>query len=259
MGPFTALQPSIPDHWRAIILFGRNVASYKFALGHTLLELASKRQNFVTLEELAIPFARHICSHLQLSDRQGTFKSSRFLDACRKYSRQEMTNEQMQAITIKQGFENVIDAFHVVGPAEIGVRFFHDERKGTRKGIALTDTLLGMFEHIQQVNLPHEIEARWRLVETAWALQLPVGVLKVSYDPADDALVTEDRTRRRIVITRVRPALNGYQKGKCFYCFDSIDIASAAGGTDVDHFLPHRLKGTGAVANVDGVWNLVLS
>ena len=29
---------TVSDHWRAIILFGRNVASYKFALAHTLLQ-----------------------------------------------------------------------------------------------------------------------------------------------------------------------------------------------------------------------------
>jgi type I restriction enzyme M protein len=30
---FTEVQPSLENHWRSIILFGRNVASYKFALG----------------------------------------------------------------------------------------------------------------------------------------------------------------------------------------------------------------------------------
>jgi hypothetical protein len=30
---FLEVQPSIENYWRALILFGRNVASYKFALG----------------------------------------------------------------------------------------------------------------------------------------------------------------------------------------------------------------------------------
>ena len=38
--------------WRSVILFGRNVASYKFALGKSLLELADKETNFVYMEDL---------------------------------------------------------------------------------------------------------------------------------------------------------------------------------------------------------------
>ena len=36
---FTTEIPSLESYWRAIILFGQNVASYKFALGGALLEL----------------------------------------------------------------------------------------------------------------------------------------------------------------------------------------------------------------------------
>jgi len=31
------------DYWKAIILYGLNVATYKIALGKTLLELAKKK------------------------------------------------------------------------------------------------------------------------------------------------------------------------------------------------------------------------
>jgi hypothetical protein len=36
---FLEVQPSVENCWRALILFGLNVASYKFALGKALLEL----------------------------------------------------------------------------------------------------------------------------------------------------------------------------------------------------------------------------
>jgi hypothetical protein len=68
-------------------LFGRNVASYKFALGKSLLELPDQERDEVSLDELAVPFARHVCEHLKLSDKQGTSSRSRFLDACRAYNR----------------------------------------------------------------------------------------------------------------------------------------------------------------------------
>jgi hypothetical protein len=64
----------------------------------------------------------------------------------------------------------------------------------------------------------------------------------------------------RKMITRCRDALNGYQKGKCFYCFDNISLDSKSSDTaDVDHFFPHSLKPHGLGGLVDGVWNLVLA
>ncbi len=69
MTKFTDVQPTVENHWRSIILFGRNVASYKFALGKSLLELSQQARETVSLEELAEPFSRHICEHLRLAVR----------------------------------------------------------------------------------------------------------------------------------------------------------------------------------------------
>lgn len=67
---------------------------------------------------------------------------------------------------------------------------------------------------------------------------------------------------RRIDITSVRDSLNGYQKGKCFYSFQDISVASGSTNLcEVDHFLPHLNKSihNDFGANIDGVWNLVLA
>lgn len=62
------------------------------------------------------------------------------------------------------------------------------------------------------------------------------------------------------LITSARNALNGYQKGKCFYCFSDITTDSQDTSLcDVDHFFPHILKPVLPNVNLDGVWNLVLS
>jgi hypothetical protein len=101
---FTEVQPTLENYWRAVILFGRNVASYKFALGHSLLELASQGKEVITLEELSDPFSRHICDHLKIADKQGTSKSSQFLDVCRKFNAGEVKKEEQPG---------ALDAFHV--------------------------------------------------------------------------------------------------------------------------------------------------
>jgi hypothetical protein len=63
-----------------------------------------------------------------------------------------------------------------------------------------------------------------------------------------------ERTRR-VNLTGVRPALNGYQKGRCFYCSAEMLLTRV----DVDHFFPWILKERGDMPDADGVWNLVLA
>src|SRR5262249_52917686 len=124
---------------RRIILFGRNVASYKFALSKSLLEFAVQQKEEVSLVELAVPFSNHICEHLKLCDRQGTFHSSRFLDACRYYNAGVISTDELISATELLGFQDVIDAFHVVGTGQAETRFFVDERHTRLRGIRLTE------------------------------------------------------------------------------------------------------------------------
>lgn len=257
---FIECQPTLENYWRSIILFGRNVASYKFALGKSLLDLAKQGNEVVTLEQLAEPFARNLCEHLRIADKQTTSRSSRFLDSCRKFNSGRLKLEELVDTTSKLGFVNVIDAFHIVHDGEIGVRFFTDERRGSEKGIRLTQDLFQLAGHFQYQNLPSEIEARWRLVETAWELNLPRHVLTVGFDASEELLVVNDPRLARRVITGCRDALNGYQKGRCFYCFADVAIDAASDQlADVDHFFPHALKAHGFGQVIDGVWNLVLA
>ena len=77
----------------------------------------------------------------------------------------------------------------------------------------------------------------------------------MTYEPQSNLLVVEGGKVRRRAITGLREALNGYQKGRCFYCRRDIE----AGHADVDHFLPHTLLPFGVVPNIDGIWDLVLA
>jgi len=241
-------QRTLPNYWRAVILFGQNVASYKFALAKSLIELSASGKTAITLDDLADPFSRHVVDHLARAPKQATWASSRFLDACRKFA---PGSDELIAATVKLGFNNVVDAFHVVNRADIPVRFFMDERN-SGGGIRFTDELFRLREAVQFGNLPHEVEARWRLVETAWQLDMSRRALAVDVDGGGLVI---NRGGRRTTLTGCRDALNGYQKGKCFYCFSDIQIPRS----DVDHFLPHALKQVDSAISVDGVWNLVLA
>ena len=45
---FQEEHPSLDSYWRSIILFGNNVASYKFALAKSLLEIAPTGKSVIT-------------------------------------------------------------------------------------------------------------------------------------------------------------------------------------------------------------------
>jgi hypothetical protein len=59
------------------------------------------------------------------------------VSACSRFNRQEITQDQLIAATVKLGFSVVLDKFHNVNQGEIASAFI-DERK-THQGIRLTD------------------------------------------------------------------------------------------------------------------------
>ena len=253
---FYQVDPTLENYWRGVILFGRNVASYKFALAHALYEVDKSGSDLVTLEELAVPFSRHLCQHLLHAPKQITSRGSQFLETCVQFNNSEITQNKLTETTVRLGFNNVIAAFHNVNKGEIEKRFFLDERK-THKGIRLTDNFYQLSERQQYQNLAFETNARWNLVEQAWAMGVSRNLVTVEFDEHDQLLFSRVNARR-VDITSCRDSLNGYQKGRCFYCFKPISLVPGdAELTDVDHFIPWVARDE--VANINGVWNLVLS
>lgn len=256
---FQEFRPTLESYWRSVILFGRNVASYKFALAESLMELAALGKAHITLEELADPYARAICRHLEQAPRQGTMAGSRFLDDCAAYNRGEITKERLLDTTRQLGFNIVIDAFHNVNGQRLPIAFYEKDYRKKEKGIFLRDELFSLAEGNYSDNLIHENESRWNLVETAWELDISRNLLSTGYDHGKGVLYVQNSHRRKAV-TSARHALNGYQKGKCFYCYREITLEEGRPeSADVDHFFPHTLKPYFPGRNLDGVWNLVLA
>lgn len=260
---FRDISLSENDYFRAVILYGRNVASYKFALAESILTFAIAGRNFVSLEDLSVPFSDSLCRHLQIQDKQSTAPTSTFLEALRNYNIGEIDSQQKYETTTRLGFTNVIDAFHVVGRSDVPVRFFHDDRGAQTPGITLTDELLKMASYSDSGDLIKENESRWRLVETAWAYNLPKRLVTVDYDEKLDKFFAIDNEDKRQNVTNAAPALNGYQRGKCFYCNKQIHLGDwkvLEERAEVDHFFPHVLQRTGALSvDLDQAWNLVLA
>lgn len=256
---FKEEHPSLESYWRSINLFGRNVASYKFALAKALLELAPSGQTEITLAELAVPYSSALCEHLKTAPKQTTSQSSAFLDACKQFNDGHISHQKLIDITVAKGFNNVIDAFHVVNGADISEHFYQKDYNGKSKKIVLTDNMFKLDETPNPDNFMVESESRWNLVERAWELGVSRNLLDVAYDDEKKMFVVNTERHRKDV-TSARGALNGYQKGKCFYCFDDIVVANDERNTcDVDHFYPITLQPYFSGVNLNGVWNLVLA
>ena len=254
---FIDKDPSLETCWRSIILLGRNVASYKFALAKSLLEIQTDN-SLIKLDDLAVPFAKNISKHLLNSEKQITSSSSRFLEYCKKFNKGEIDEERLRAETSKLGFVNVIDAFHNVANSEIPHRFFEDSRN-TDQGITLTDNFYKLLNSNQKDNFDYEIESRWRLWETAISINISPSLLVVENDLETNELFVFDNELRRKNVTSSRDALNGYQKGKCFYCFKDIILSQGEEEScDIDHFFPHFLR-SHQFENINGIWNLVIA
>ena len=262
MTNFQVNDPSLESQWRAIILFGKNSATYKFAFAKSLLQLVDKETTKINLSELSEPFVKNILNHLKSNDKQGNSKSSTFLNSCRSYLSGELEYSKLLSITEKYGFVNVVDAFQNVNGDTIPNPFYHKNYIGRNKDIIITDELLKLKENFHFQNFEQEVEARWNLVETAWNLNINPNLLEVKYDDENSLFFIENNLMKRKDVTSVKDALNGYQKGKCFYSFQNISINSNCNNIcDVDHFLPHsnKLIHSENRGNINGVWNLVLA
>jgi HNH endonuclease len=255
---FLETQPSLDSYWRSIILFGDNSTTYKFALGTALLAIPPSISS-VSLIDLAEPFALSIAAHLKRVDRQGTSPSNSFLSSVRAFNERNLSKQRLLEDTVSKGFTYVLDRFHNVNRGALTTRFYDADRN--RSTLVLTDNLLRLREEFQGRNLPAETEARWRLVETAWNLRVPSRTLKVEFDNVSEQLFIDATESRRISLTGCRDALNGYQKGRCFYCFREIAIEGPEFNTDIDHFFPWMLcaANPALAAQLNAVWNLVLA
>ena len=198
---------SLESQWRAIILFGKNSATYKFAFGKALLQLVSKETNSISIKDLSPLFVESILKHIKNNDRQGNSNSSSFLDACRKYNNNEITYDNLLYTTEKQGFNNVIDAFQNVNGNIVPNKFYEKDFNGNSKKIIITDDLLKLKESIQFTNFESEVEARWNLVETAWNLDINPNLLEVKIDDDLETLFLENDFMRRKNITSAKASL----------------------------------------------------
>jgi len=233
------------DYWKAIILFGLNQATYKIALGKTLLDLADlnldtvdwtvlskvyfdnyvKRLNKNSVPQQSNPSRRTVIERIHIQFQNGLITY----------------DEAINAVEV-EGFNDVIPRFQTIWGSKdlIGSKFYHFDHG---KKLYLHDSVFKINEDNRE-ELLGELEARWSLLEGAFAIG------HENWELANDVRITYlNKGYKRRNLTDNIPFLKGYQGNVCFYCGEKI----MEGEIHVDHVLPRQ------VLQHDEIWNLVLS
>jgi 5-methylcytosine-specific restriction endonuclease McrA len=257
---FKFYEPTAESCFRSSILIGDNDKCYKFALGKSLLYFAKQNKSEISINELSSVYTSFICEHLKKVPIQGTNRKppGKVLIACDKFNKNIISKDELIDITKKDEWV-VLKKFHLIKGGYLPLSFFYKEKNGKSKKIILTDNLHQLSKSTQFENLDFETEGRWNLLERSWQLKIPYHLLMVEYDSLGEKLFSLKKDLR-INITGIREGLNGYQKGKCFYCLKKISIKKGANDiSNIDHFFPLKLEKKNILKNLNGVWNLVLS
>ena len=243
---------------RAIMLFGKNTASYKFALMDSLVKL--KPTNSVSYDDIRDNFVSVFLEHYRDCPNQFTRGSTKFTEACDKHLAGILTWDELISVAERNIYNNVFDAFHHLGGGSISREHILFEHHPKERRLVLT----GALNEIQSSpelrdSIISENAARWRVVEEAWRNSISPSMI---LDP-ENGLFYTIVNRERINLRSAVKTLEPYQKGLCFYC--GIKLRSEGGAEfrdypDVDHCIPLSLfKVVPFAYNPNGVWNLVLA
>ncbi|WP_409304707.1 HNH endonuclease domain-containing protein [Peribacillus sp. SCS-155] len=230
------------DYWRTIILYGLNQATYKIALGQSLIRFSQEQKNFVSMNELAEDFFDMYKERLkngkpQLATPNRQTAMERIVNS---FNIGKLSRSQAIEKVEREAFNDVIDRFHTVDSLKMPVSFYEK----TDKGLVIFDKVFDIFSDRKNIELQNELNARWDLLESAFEIKR-----------TNSELVNDIRKLylvngyERTDITKNRSVLNGYQNNVCFYCGEIM----VDDDVHVDHVIPRQL------INHDDIWNLVLS
>jgi hypothetical protein len=230
------------DRWRAIVLYGRNAATYKIALGKVLLRFAAAETTTIDMPELANAFLEAYRTRLATPRRQMLVSGRRTLMERVVAGLSAGTLEHHQAVEIvaRQGFNDVIPRFHVLPTTQVQERFYVED--GYR--LRIDDSLIALARSPEAAGLGSELDTRWSLLETAFEPWYSPAALST-----DGTEIFYGLSFERRAVALIRPVISGYQNGLCFYCSEPLGLAIP----HVDHVVPRSFLAH------DEIWNLVLT
>jgi len=229
------------DSWRGIILLGLNTATYKLALANCLIKYSEQEKTYVPMADLSQDFFDVYLARLENGKPQLVMPNrltvmERIVE---QYRLEKLTREQAILRVEKEAFSDVIPRFHKVDNEPVPTKFYEQ----TRSGLIITDDAFSVLSGIDLFAFKQDVSSRWDLLEAAFEMRR--GNIKLKNDIRRFYLLNG---YKRTDVTYLRPVLDGYQQGICFYCGEAMTDP-----VDVDHVIPRQ------VICHDEVWNLVLA
>ncbi len=264
MDKFYRDEPTARTSWRQAILMGANTRTYKFAFGQALLEVARSGDDAPLLAQLAGRYAWHLALHAQEfpQARGRELGSADFLSVLQQESRETLADgaatERLVAAAVGSMPTMVMDKFHNLrDTGTVAHRFYEIKGRGPGRRVILTPDLLTLDASDADAVLTPELQARWSIVEASFDADIGPGLVADGLAIDTELGIAVDRRRRRSVVG-LRPALSGFQHGRCLYCRMRLESLDAT--AHVEHVFPfhwmNRLGWSGP--DLDALWNLVL-
>jgi hypothetical protein len=237
------MNPSNKDYWRALILYGKQQSTYKIALGNCLLNYSYENCTKVSLDDLTEDFFNIYIRRLETGKPQlGTLGRKtvveREIDEIKFADKsEEKSLENIKKYSLKN---MVLQRFNILNNKPIPHPFYVISEDS--KHLILNDNLLSLSDDSTNSILTKELLSRWDLLEHAFE-----SINNIEYLDVDEYVKHIIKREKRTSLTNLIPVLNGYQRGKCFYCGEDLyEIA-------VDHLIPYQ-----ALMHNE-IWNLVLA
>jgi len=233
------------DYWKGIILYGLNSATYKIALGKTIVELSKQNKEHIRWETLSEEFLNQYLKRLSgeksLPQQSIPTRQTVMERVVKQMQLGVMSKDEALSIVAQDGLSNVIPRFQsIAGDKEIVENKFYHFDFG--KELILHDTVFSIVENNEN-EIIEELDARWGLLEGAFSIH------QEHWELSNDIreIYIKNGYERTNITTNI-PFLQGYQGNTCFYCGEAL-------GNDihVDHVLPRQ------VVQHDEIWNLVLA
>jgi len=229
------------DLWRGVILHGKNASTYKIALATLLVDYSNRNFTKIPLDELASDFFHVYQKRMENGLRQNkTSGRDTYAEQMVNEVKADKTSESDALEFLKENAlkKMVLQRFNTICGKKIPEPFYSFDNTH----LTLSNNILEIFTTKQGL-LEDELNSRWDLLEHAFTESNAAETMEL-----DEKLEWIKHSSKRTNITKFIFVLQGYQRGKCFYCGEDID-----GEIQVDHVIPRQ------ALRHDEIWNLVLA
>ena len=233
--------------FKGVVLYGKNQATYKMALGDLLIRYATCNFEKVEMSKVALDFRTFYEPHVlpqegKLPTRQlkQSFKTSSIEKAILQHDAGKINDEQSIQFIMDNcllASSVVLPRFNTIQTKKISEPFYTFDKNF----LYLNDNIRNIFASDENMWLLTEIRARFANLQEVFSR---AGfATNMTWDEQKEHVMNGST---RTNVSKFKDSLSPYQDDKCFLC----EISYAGEVTEVDHLIPRDM------CMNDDLWNL---